>query len=76
MATLVSPGVSITVTDESFYASVGAGTVPLIVVATAANKTSSDGTGIAEYTKPENAGKVYNITNQRELARRGGGAGG
>ncbi len=67
MATLVSPGVSITVTDESFYASVGAGTVPLIVVATAANKTSSDGTGIAEYTKPENAGKVYNISSQREL---------
>ncbi len=67
MATLVSPGVSISVTDESFYASVGAGTVPLIVVATAANKTSSDGTGIAEYTRPENAGKVYNISSQREL---------
>ena len=67
MATLVSPGVSITVTDESFYASVGAGTVPLIIVATADNKTSSDGTGIAEYTKPENAGKVYNISSQREL---------
>lgn len=67
MATLVSPGVSITVTDESFYASVGAGTVPLIIVATAENKTSSDGTGIAEYTKPENAGKVYNISSQREL---------
>ena len=67
MSTLVSPGVSITVTDESFYASVGAGTVPLIIVATAENKTSSDGTGIAEYTKPENAGKVYNISSQREL---------
>ena len=67
MATLVSPGVSISVTDESFYASVGAGTVPLIVVATAENKTSSDGTGIAEFTKPENAGKVYNISSQREL---------
>ena len=67
MATLVSPGVSISVTDESFYASVGAGTVPLIIVATAENKTSSDGTGIAEYTKPENAGKVYNISSQREL---------
>ena len=67
MATLVSPGVSISVTDESFYASVGAGTVPLIVVATEANKTSSDGSGIAEYTKPENAGKVFNIASQREL---------
>ena len=67
METLVSPGVSIEVRDESFYASVGAGTVPLIIVATAENKTSSDGTGIAEYTKPENAGKVYNISSQREL---------
>ena len=67
MATLVSPGVSISVTDESFYASVGAGTVPLIIIATADNKMSSDGTGIAEYTKPENAGKVYNIASQREL---------
>lgn len=67
MATLVSPGVSISVTDESFYASVGAGTVPLIIVATEENKTSSDGSGIAEYTKPENAGKVFNISSQREL---------
>jgi hypothetical protein len=35
MAELVSPGVSISVSDESFYASAGAGTVPLIVIATA-----------------------------------------
>ena len=67
MATLVSPGVSISVTDESFYASVGSGTVPLIIVATEENKTSSDGSGIAPYTKPENAGKVFNISSQREL---------
>ncbi len=67
MATLVSPGVSISVTDESFYASVGSGTVPLIIVATEENKTSSDGTGIAPYTTPENAGKVFNISSQREL---------
>ena len=67
MATLVSPGVSISVSDESFYASVGSGTVPLIIVATEENKTSSDGTGIAAYTTPENAGKVFNISSQREL---------
>ena len=67
MATLVSPGVSISVSDESFYASVGSGTVPLIIVATEENKTSSDGSGIAPYTKPENAGKVFNISSQREL---------
>ena len=67
MASLVSPGVSISVTDESFYASVGTGTVPLIIVATEENKTSSDGAGIAAYTTPENAGKVFNISSQREL---------
>ena len=67
MATLVSPGVSISVSDESFYASVGAGTVPLIVVATEENKAASDGSGIAPYTTPENAGKVFNISSQREL---------
>ena len=39
MATLVSPGVSISVSDESFYASAGAGTVPLIIVATAQDKS-------------------------------------
>ena len=38
MATLTSPGVSISVTDESFYAAAGTGTVPLIVIATAQDK--------------------------------------
>ena len=39
MATLVSPGVSVSVTDESFYAAAGAGTVPLIVIATGQDKS-------------------------------------
>ena len=39
MATLTSPGVSISVTDESFYAAAGTGTVPLIVIATAQDKS-------------------------------------
>ena len=34
MATLVSPGVDISVSDESFYSPGGPGTVPLIVIAT------------------------------------------
>ena len=33
MATLVSPGVAVSVIDESFYGTAGAGTVPLIVCA-------------------------------------------
>lgn len=67
MATLVSPGVSISVTDESFYAPAGAGTVPLIVIATAQDKTAPDGTSTAAYTTKATAGKLYNITSQREL---------
>lgn len=67
MATLVSPGVSITVVDESMYAPAGTGTVPLIVIATAENKPTPDGSGIAPYTTPANAGKVQLVTSQREL---------
>jgi len=67
MAELVSPGVSITVTDESFYVAAGAGTVPLIVIATAENKTAADGSGIAKYTTPSTAGQVYQINSQRDL---------
>jgi hypothetical protein len=67
MATLVSPGVSISVTDESFYAPAGTGTVPLIVIATAQNKGSPDGSGTAAYTTAATANNVYLITSQRDL---------
>ena len=40
---LVSPGLSITVTDESQYISNAVGTVPLVVLATAQNKTITHG---------------------------------
>ncbi len=65
--TLVSPGVSISVTDESFYAPAGTGTVPLIVIATAQDKTTPDGSGTAAYTTAATAGKVQLITSQRDL---------
>jgi phage tail sheath protein FI len=67
MATLTSPGVSITVTDESFYAAAGTGTVPLIVIATAEDKTAPDGSSTAAYTTSATAGNVYLINSQREL---------
>ena len=67
MAELVSPGVSITVTDESFYAAAGTGTVPLIIVATGESKGSPDGAGVAAFTSAAEAGKVKLITSQREL---------
>ena len=64
---LVSPGVEVNVIDESFYTPASAGTVPMIFIATATNKTSSSGTGIAVGTTTANAGKPYLITSQREL---------
>ena len=67
MATLISPGVSISVSDESFYAAAGAGSVPLIVIATAQDKKAPDGTTTASYTTSATAGKLYQITSQREL---------
>ena len=37
MANLVSPGVQVSITDESVYGSSGAGRVPMIFVATGVN---------------------------------------
>ena len=67
MAQLSSPGVSVTVVDESFYTPAAPGTVPLIVVASAANKMNSAGTGTAPGTLAANAGKVYLLTSQADL---------
>ena len=67
MATLVSLGVAVSVVDESAYASVGTGTVPLIVIATGENKSDVSGTGTAAYTTSTAANKLYLITSQREL---------
>lgn len=63
---LVSPGVEITVTDESQYLPSAVGTVPFIVVATAENKTING--VVAAGTTRANAGKAYGISSQRELA--------
>lgn len=43
MATLVSPGVSVTIVDDSFYIPASAPTVPLIFIATRADKKKVDG---------------------------------
>ena len=67
MAILVSPGQSITVTDESAYVSSAAGTVPLVILATAQDKTAPDGS-LASGTTKANAGKLQSFTSQRDLA--------
>jgi hypothetical protein len=68
MATLNSPGVSVTVIDESFYTPAAPGTTPLIIVASAENKQNGAGTGTAPGTLAANAGKVYLLTSQKDLA--------
>jgi len=64
---LSSPGVQVSVIDESFYTPAEPGTVPLIVVATAENKANGAGDGTAPGTLAANAGQVYLITSQRDL---------
>jgi hypothetical protein len=65
---LVSPGVEVTVIDESNYIPAATNSVPYILVATAQNKISGAGIGVAAGTLASNAGRVYLITSQRDLA--------
>jgi hypothetical protein len=65
---LVSAGVQVTVIDESFYTPAEPGTVPMIFIATAQDKTNSAGTGTAQGTLAANAGKPYLVTSQRDLS--------
>ena len=72
MANLVSPGVQVTVTDESVYGPAGAGTVPMLFIATGEDKVDPTGTevdGIAKYTKSAYANKPVLVTSQRELTQ-------
>lgn len=66
MATLNSPGVLVSIVNESFYTPAAPGTVPLIVVASASDKTNPSGT-TAPGTTTANAGTVWTITSQRDL---------
>jgi hypothetical protein len=65
---LISPGVEVTVIDESQYIPSAVNTVPYFVVATAQNKVSADGLTVAAGTTAANANKTYLITSQRDLA--------
>ncbi len=72
MANLTSPGVQVTVTDESVYGPAGAGTVPMIFIATGEDKvdpTLTESDGIAKYTKSANSKKPILVTSQRELTQ-------
>lgn len=62
---LVSPGLQITVIDESQYVPTSVGTVPLILLATEQDKVFNG--SVAAYTTKANAGQLLAVTSQREL---------
>ena len=65
---LTSPGVEVTVIDESQYIPAATNSVPYILIATATNKVSGAGVGVAAGTLAANANKIYLITSQRDLS--------
>jgi hypothetical protein len=65
---LLSPGVQVTVVDESQYIPAAVNSVPYILLATAQNKVSGTGVGVAAGTLQANANRVYLITSQRDLS--------
>ena len=65
---LISPGVEVTVIDESQYIPAATNSVPYVLIATAQNKVSGTGTGVAAGTLQANANKPYLITSQRDLS--------
>ena len=65
---LLSPGVEVTVIDESQYIPAATNSVPYILIATAQNKISGTGAGVAAGTLAANANRVYLIDSQRDLA--------
>jgi len=64
MVTLVSPGISVTITDESFFIPVSAPTVPLLFIATADEKLQSDGVSPAEGTFEHSVVRTITSLNQ------------
>ena len=64
---LISPGVQVSVIDQSNYTPAAASSVPYILLVTAQNKISGAGTGIAPGTLAVNANKLYLMTSQRDL---------
>ena len=72
MAQLGSPGVQVNVIDESFYNPATPGTIPLVLIATAQDKTNASGTGVATGTTAANANLLYLATSQKDLTDRYG----
>lgn len=64
---LLSPGVEVTINDQSQYLPAPTGSIPFFLLATAQNKANPNGTGVAVGTTAANANKLFTITSQRDL---------
>jgi hypothetical protein len=64
---LTSPGVEVTIIDQSQYLPAPTNSVPLVLLATAQNKANATGTAVAAATTAANANKLYQVTSQRDL---------
>ncbi len=64
---LTSPGVEVTIIDESNYSPAQTNSVPFVLIATATNKANPANTGVAPGTVAANANKLYKVTTQRDL---------
>lgn len=64
---LTSPGVEVTIIDQSQYLPAPTASTPLVVFATAQDKANPNGVGIAQGTTAANAGKLFQVTSQRDL---------
>ena len=64
---LVSPGVEVTIVDQSQYLPAASNSVPFILLATAQDKANASGTAVAPGTLKANANKLYQVTSQRDL---------
>jgi|694.fasta_scaffold63986_3 hypothetical protein len=64
---LTSPGVEVTIIDQSNYVPGATNSVPFILLATAQNKISGAGVGVASGTLAVNANKTFLMTSQRDL---------
>lgn len=64
---LTSPGVEVTIIDQSQYLPAPTNSVPFVVFATAQDKANPNGVGIAQGTTAANAGKLFQVTSQRDL---------
>ena len=64
---LVSPGVEVTIIDESQYLPAPTNSIPFILLATAQNKADPTSTAVAAGTTAANANKLFRVTSQRDL---------